>query len=218
MTRSNLELPAWPNYEEAKVIGIFAPRRLPEGENPDDVHPDGLLGGLVQQVKDRLAAAPAAIPVSAPAGRDVIVDITKYPQRPENAVQGNAGMDKWVKSRFSHTYMSRMGSADEKAFGQGPQGDFLRGTSVDDSEASCPAGGILCAHSHPLQSDPGFDRRSKIDQPWRLGFGRKDYLSLMHGMPNYMLNYERRLQVLEFTPSGGYTVRDLGIIPYTGPD
>ena len=203
MARSNLELPAWPDAD---------------GPMPAKIQPDGLLGGLARSMKERSATVAAAIPTSTPTGRNLIVDITKYPQRPENAVQGNAAMDEWVKNRFSHTYMSRTGSADEKAFGQGPQGDFLPGTSIDDSLASCPGGGILCAHSHPLQSDPGFDRRSRTDQRWRLGFGDKDYLSLMHNMPNYMLNYQRRLQVLEFTPSGGYMVRDLGIIPYTGPD
>ncbi|MGH9421598.1 MAG: hypothetical protein ACRD3J_16600, partial [Thermoanaerobaculia bacterium] len=74
----------------------------------------------------------------------------------------------------------------------------------------CPGGVIACFHTHPLEDfGGGALAHTAIPETYRLGFGPGDYAPLLQGEPNYMLNFQRALQVLEYTPSTGYTVSTL---------
>jgi hypothetical protein len=145
------------------------------------------------------------------------VDLPKYPHTPEGPVKGTPEEDAWVAKQASHIFISRISPGNEFAEGSDAKGAVLLGIPEGNSMSRCPSKGILCLHTHPLE-DVGNSVRLvvKMDQPWRLGFGVLDYQAVVKGMPNYMLNYQRQLQVLEYIPFKGYYVRSLGVIEYTG--
>jgi hypothetical protein len=156
------------------------------------------------------------IPASATA--DGIPRLPQYRQTPAGAVQATPLQDAWVRARVAHIAISSVVPGDEFAEGLDARVRAVPGTSRGNSLSGCPVRAVLCLHTHPLQ-DVGNSVRLvvKLFQPWRLGFGVLDDQPLLSGMPNYMLNYQRRLQVLEYTPARGYAVRDLGVIAYAGP-
>lgn len=162
------------------------------------------------------AAGEGLLPVSAL--MDGIPRLPHYSQAPARPVQATPQEDAWVRERASHVFISAVVPADEFAEGADAEGHALPGTSRGNSLSSCPAHAVLCFHTHPLQ-DVGNNVRleQKIFQVWRLTFGTLDYQPVLNGMPNYMLNYRRQLQVLEYTPARGYYVRDLGVVAYAGP-
>jgi len=163
------------------------------------------------------AEAAGLLPVSAL--MDGIPRLPHYSQAPDRAVQGTPDQDAWVREQASHVSISAVSPTDEFAEGADAEGHVLPGTSHGNSLSSCPAQSALCFHTHPLQ-DVGNNVRleQKIFQVWRLTFGTLDYLPVINGMPNYMLNYRRQLQVLEYTPARGYAVRNLGVVAYAGPN
>jgi hypothetical protein len=163
------------------------------------------------------AAGREFIPASATT--DGIPRLPRYPRAPAVAVAATAQMDAWARSQAAHIAISSVVPGDEFAEGLDAQGHAVPGTSRGNSLSGCPVQAVLCLHTHPLQ-DVGNSVRLvvKLHQPWRLGFGALDYQSLLSGLPNYMLNYQRRLQVLEYIPARGYAVRDLGVIVYAGPE
>jgi hypothetical protein len=155
--------------------------------------------------------------VPASAATDGIPRLPHYPQAPPRAVQATPQQDAWVREHASHIPMSSVAPADEFAEGADAVGHAVHGASRGNSLSGCPLEAVLCLHTHPLQ-DVGNNVRLvvRLFQPWRLGFGLLDYQPLLNGLPNYMLNYQRRLQVLEYTPARGYAVRDLGIVRFAG--
>jgi hypothetical protein len=145
------------------------------------------------------------------------VDLPRYPKTPEGSVKGTPEEDAWVAKQASHIFISAISAGDEVAEGSDANGAVLPGIPEGNSMSRCPSIGVLCLHTHPLQ-DVGDSVRLvvKVDQPWRLGYGVLDYQAVVKGMPNYMLDYQRHLHVLEYDPSTGYYVRSLGVIDYSG--
>lgn len=100
----------------------------------------------------------------------------------------------------------------EKAISQLRNGALIKMDSVDDSEAACKAGADVsfCIHSHPdIHTNDDKNRRA------RLGFGEKDHGPLLYGTPNYIVNHNRDVFVLEYK-DGRYQERCVGNAPLGG--
>jgi RHS repeat-associated protein len=148
-----------------------------------------------------------------------VVDISQYSDRPKGSVLGTSTEDAWAQDLAAHTYISPSLPASEVVDGLQKDGSTVQGQSQGNSMATVPPGSVAVFHDHPLE-DLGGSAAQHLgmnNQPWRLGFGQGDDAPLVkYGAPNYMLNYERKLQVLEYTPEHGYATRDLGNIRYVG--
>jgi hypothetical protein len=133
-------------------------------------------------------------------------------------VQATPEEDKWAIDLAGKTYVSSTRAQPEIADGLTTTGQTVRGRTLGNSMSECPGGFVIaCFHIHGLEDfGGGVPGRSAIKQDYRLNFGPGDEAPLLSGRPNYMLNFNRELQVLEYTPATGYTNRSLGTIPYQG--
>jgi len=82
------------------------------------------------------------------------------------------------------------------------------------SKSKCYTG-VLCLHTHPKQrySGPfaGYQAQSH-----RLGFGPDDWVIVQKGTPNFMINFDRDMFVLEYISGKGYVYRFIANVPYKG--
>ncbi len=155
--------------------------------------------------------------LTAPTRWNGTIDRSQWPT-PPGSVLATPEEDQWAIGLAKKTYISSTRPQPEIADGLTASGKTLVGRSLGNSASECPGGTIACFHIHGLEDfGGGVLGRSAIRQDYRLNFGPGDEVPLMSHRPNYMLNFNRELQVLEYTAATGYTNRSFGIIPYQGP-
>jgi len=141
-------------------------------------------------------------------------DFSKTPAPTSGDVVGTPDMDRQAIDLAEETRIGR----NETAITVTANAE-VRFTYGANSNASCFAGGGgLCFHTHPKQDYGGTFGRN-ASQAHRLVFSPGDANIVQQGLPNYMLNYQRQLQVLEYrSDAGGYVPRVIQNVPYRGDE
>jgi len=106
----------------------------------------------------------------------------------------------------------------ERALSRHWDGTLFEGPTLGQDGSGCQRGSgvAFCLHTHEVHEYGGvLATMPQVQiQKARLDFGEGDYLPLMKGTLNFLLNWKRELKVLEYTPENGYTSTLIGVVPY----